>query len=43
MENKPPLSTGKTILWVYGMIAAFTAAYLAVPIFLERRTRKRQR
>ncbi|HEY4383755.1 MAG TPA: hypothetical protein VGN34_04655 [Ktedonobacteraceae bacterium] len=42
MENKQPLSPGKTIAWVYGMVAAFTAAYLAVPILLERWSRKRQ-
>ncbi len=43
MDNKQPLSAGKTIAWVYGMVAAFTTLYLAVPILLERRVRKPQR
>jgi hypothetical protein len=40
MESKPPVSAGKTIAWVYGMVAAFTTLYLAVPILMERRARK---
>jgi hypothetical protein len=41
MEQKKPPSAGKTIAWVYGMVAIFTTVYLAVPILLERARKKK--
>ncbi len=38
MQNKP--STLKTIAWVYGVVVAFTVAYLVGPILIERQERK---
>jgi hypothetical protein len=39
--NKQP-SVAKTLAWVYGAVAAFTATYLIGGILLDRQARKRK-